>query len=96
MVARAHAVGQCEKHESIEIFPVADNTTELLDRGGVLKIPTLSHLRENVVRIHEGQEHTTAVGGELEATCDLVGQHGSSFLMVPRIGRLAHIMKQDR
>ena len=33
LVAGAHAVREREQHEGIEIFPIADDAAELLDRG---------------------------------------------------------------
>ena len=45
--------------------------------------------------IHERQEHASAVGRELQAACDLVGEHRACLLVVAGVGSLADIMKKD-
>ena len=95
LITRAHAVGEREKHERVEIFAIANDATELLDGGGVLEIPALGHLGEQIVGIHEREEHASAVGRELQAACDLVGEHRASLLVMAGVGSLADIMEKD-
>ena len=61
----------------------------------VLEVAGLRHLRERVVRIDESDQHAPPLGRELQTASDLVGDQGTSFLVMTRIRGLAGVVEQD-
>ena len=95
LVAGTHAIRERQKHEGVEVFSVSNDASEFLGGRGIIEVSRLRHFRHQVVRIHKRDQHAAAIGGELEASGDLVRQESAGFFVVAGVGGFSHIVEEN-
>ena len=94
LVARSHAIGQCDHHEGVEHHGVAHDSREFLDCRWILDVAGAGDAAHLSVSRDQSDEHSLPFRRELQTPRHLLGRKGALLLVTARVGRLACVVQK--